>query len=114
MESHMIHITQRAHMSLTGLEKVISMEPELVEVETTADHLAIKGQNLHAEKLDMEKGELQLTGTIQGDALFGQKGKEESRGDRQTAVSIIDRCIDTTGCHVYHECCRGNRPHTVV
>ena len=53
MESHMIHITQRAHMSLTGLEKVISMEPELVEVETTADHLAIKGQNLHAEKLDM-------------------------------------------------------------
>ena len=57
MESHMIHITQRAHMSLTGLEKVISMEPELVEVETTADHLAIKGQNLHAEKLDMEKGE---------------------------------------------------------
>ena len=46
MESHMIHITQRAHMSLTGLEKVISMEPELVEVETTADHLAIKGQNL--------------------------------------------------------------------
>ena len=54
MESHMIHITQRAHMSLTGLEKVISMEPELVEVETTADHLAIKGQNLHAEKLDME------------------------------------------------------------
>ena len=44
MESHMIHITQRAHMSLTGLEKVISMEPELVEVETTADHLAIKGQ----------------------------------------------------------------------
>ena len=44
MESHMIHITQRAHMSLTGLEKVISMEPELVEVETTADHLAIKGR----------------------------------------------------------------------
>ena len=112
MESHMIHITQRAHMSLTGLEKVISMEPELVEVETTADHLAIKGQNLHAEKLDMEKGEVDRNDT--GDALFGQKGKEESRGDRQTAVSIIDRCIDTTGCHVYHECCRGNRPHTVV
>ena len=56
MESHMIHITQRAHMSLTGLEKVISMEPELVEVETTADHLAIKGQNLHAEKLERYRG----------------------------------------------------------
>ena len=77
MESHMIHITQRAHMSLTGLEKVISMEPELVEVETTADHLAIKGQNLHAEKLDMEKGELQLTGTIQGMLYSDKKGKKK-------------------------------------
>ena len=71
MESHMIHITQRAHMSLTGLEKVISMEPELVEVETTADHLAIKGQN-------MEKGELQLTGTIQGMLYSDKKGKKKA------------------------------------
>ena len=78
MESQMIHITQRAHMSLTGLEKVISMEPELVEVETTADHLAIKGQNLHAEKLDMEKGELQLTGTIQGMLYSDKKGKKKA------------------------------------
>ena len=67
MESHMIHITQRAHMSLTGLEKVISMEPELVE-----------GQNLHAEKLDMEKGELQLTGTIQGMLYSDKKGKKKA------------------------------------
>ena len=66
MESHMIHITQRAHMSLTGLEKVISMEPELVEVETTADHLAIKGQNL------------QLTGTIQGMLYSDKKGKKKA------------------------------------
>ena len=73
MESHMIHITQRAHMSLTGLEKVISMEPELVEVETTADHLAIKGQNLHAEKR-----ELQLTGTIQGMLYSDKKGKKKA------------------------------------
>ena len=89
MESHMIHITQRAHMSLTGLEKVISMEPELVEVETTADHLAIKGQNLHAEKLDMEnyqgnavvnytERELQLTGTIQGMLYSDKKGKKKA------------------------------------
>ena len=55
MESHMIHITQRAHMSLTGLEKVISMEPELVEVETTADHLAIKGQNLQKKAAAIAK-----------------------------------------------------------
>ena len=74
MESHMIHITQRAHMSLPGLEKVISMEPEHGEVETPAAHLAIKGQNLHADKLDMEKGELQLTGTIQGMLYSDYKG----------------------------------------
>lgn len=87
MESHMIHITQRAHMSLTGLEKVISMEPELVEVETTADHLAIKGQNMHAEKLDMEKGELQLTGTIQGMLI---RTKRERRKPRRSPNGCFD------------------------
>ena len=42
------------------------------------DHLAIKGQNLHAEKLDMEKGELQLTGTIQGMLYSDKKGKKKA------------------------------------
>ena len=76
--NHSVSITHRTHMVLSGVEKVISMEPELVEVETTADHLAIKGQNLHAEKLDMEKGELQLTGTIQGMLYSDKKGKKKA------------------------------------
>ena len=88
MESHMIHISQRAHMSLSGLEKVISMEPELVEVETADDHLAIKGQNLHAEKLDMEKGELQLTGTIQECYI---RIKKEKRKPQRSQSGCFDK-----------------------
>lgn len=65
-------------MVLSGVEKVISMEPELVELETAAEHLAIKGQELHAEKLDMEKGELQLSGTIQGMLYSDKKGKKRA------------------------------------
>ena len=82
MESHMIHITQRAHMSLTGLEKVISMEPELVEVETTADHLAIKGQNLHAEKLDMGQGKIRAFGQNQRCFSLLGNGHRLHRRDR--------------------------------
>ena len=65
-------------MTLSGIAKVISMEPELVELETAAEHLAIKGQELHAEKLDMEKGVLQLTGTIQGMLYTDKKGKKRA------------------------------------
>ena len=65
-------------MGLSGVEKVISMEPELVELETADEHLAVKGQELHAEKLDMEKGELRLSGTIQGMLYSDKKGKKRA------------------------------------
>ena len=65
-------------MVLSGVEKVISMEPELVELETADEHLAVKGQELHAEKLDMEKGELRLSGTIQGMLYSDKKGKKRA------------------------------------
>ena len=77
-KNHSISIKGRKYMSLTGLEKVISMEPELVELETSMDHLAIKGQNMHAEKLDMEKGELHLTGEIQGMLYSDKRGKKKA------------------------------------
>lgn len=77
-KSHTVSITQRSHMMLSGIEKVVSLEPELVELETASEHLAIKGQQLHAEKLDMEKGELRLSGTIQGMLYSGKKGKKKA------------------------------------
>ena len=76
--SHNVSIIARIHMDLTGVKKVISMEPQLVEIETSTDHLAIKGQDLHAEKLDMEKGELHLTGKIQGMLYSDKKGKKSA------------------------------------
>lgn len=77
-KTHSISIKARTLMNLTGVEKVISMEPQLVELETAMDHLAIKGQDLHAEKLDMERGELHLTGKIQGLLYSDKKGKKNA------------------------------------
>ena len=77
-KNHSVSITHRNHMMLSGVEKVISMEPALVELDTAEEHLAIKGQNLHAEKLDLEKGELQLSGTIQGMLYSEKKGKKHA------------------------------------
>lgn len=76
--NHTVQITRREQMYLSGVENVISIEPELVELETAAEHLAIKGQNLHAEKLDMEKGELHLSGTILGMLYTDKKGKKKA------------------------------------
>ena len=76
--NHSVSITHRTHMVLSGVETVISMEPELVELETADEHLAVKGQELHAEKLDMEKGELRLCGTIQGMLYSDKKGKKRA------------------------------------
>ncbi len=77
-KNHSISINGRKYMNLTGVEKVISMEPELVELETAMEGLAIKGQEMHAEKLDMERGELHLTGKIQGLLYSDKKGKKKA------------------------------------
>lgn len=77
-KNHNVTITHRTEMNLSGIDRVVSLEPELVELETAEDHLAIKGQELHAEKLDMERGELRLSGTIQGMLYSEKKGKKKA------------------------------------
>lgn len=76
LDGHNVMIQNLEHMKLTGVVKVISLEPERVELETTKSHMIIKGQDLHTEKLDIEKGELQLAGTIQGLLYSGKRGKK--------------------------------------
>lgn len=78
INNHSVIIKARTRMNLTGIEKVISLEPQLVELETATEHLSIKGNNLHAEKLDMEKGELFLVGEIQGMLYSDKKGKKSA------------------------------------
>ncbi|PKM95259.1 MAG: sporulation protein YabP [Firmicutes bacterium HGW-Firmicutes-1] len=64
--NHRIVVTNRDEMSITGVSDVVSFDETLVVVETDMGMLEIKGEALHVNQLNLENGEMSLTGDIGG------------------------------------------------
>ena len=75
MEGHKLVLESRKKATLTGVNKVISFEPDLVLLITETGKLKITGKDMHIINLDIEKGILDLDGTIDG--LSYSAGKDE-------------------------------------
>jgi sporulation protein YabP len=77
---HKLTLTNRGALSINGVVDVISFDLNEVLLETEAGMLTIKGQDLHVNRLTLEKGEVEICGTI--DSLlysevsgYGQKAE---------------------------------------
>lgn len=66
-KSHKIILGNRNNGSITGVLDVISFDINEVLLETEQGMLNIKGKDLHVNRLNLEKGEVDVEGTI--DAL---------------------------------------------
>lgn len=77
---HKMSIHNRKDALLTGVADVISFDTEEILMETTQGMLTIKGKELHVKRLTLEKGEVELDGTIDSfaysdAALYARKGE---------------------------------------
>ena len=63
-ESHKLTLTNRGALNATGVSDVISFDVKEVLLETAKGMLTIKGQDLHVKRLTLEKGEVDIEGTI--------------------------------------------------
>ena len=77
---HKLTLTNRGALSISGVVDVISFDLNEVLLETEAGMLTIKGQDLHVNRLTLEKGEVEISGNI--DSLlyaevstYGQKAE---------------------------------------
>ena len=59
---HTLTITDRNHLSITGVEKVVSVKPDLVQLKSTAGDIIVTGQNIEVTKLDLDSHLLNLSG----------------------------------------------------
>jgi sporulation protein YabP len=59
---HTLNLANRKVLNLTGVEKVISIKPDLLQVKTSAGDIIITGQNIEVTKLDLEQHTLNLNG----------------------------------------------------
>ena len=61
---HKLIMDARKEARITGVEKVISFEPDLVFLITEAGKMKITGKDMHMTNLDIEKGLFDLTGKV--------------------------------------------------
>lgn len=61
---HTVVMDNREEMSMTGITDVISFDEEMIAADTEMGVIVIKGQNLHVNRLNLEKGELEIDGDV--------------------------------------------------
>ena len=67
MKSHKIVLTNRKGGSFSGILDVISFDISEILLETEQGMLNVKGKDLHVNRLNLEKGEVDIEGVL--DAL---------------------------------------------
>lgn len=75
--NHKLVVNNRKMGSLTGVKDVIAFDMGEVLLETELGMLMIKGKDLHVNRLSLEKGEVEVEGTI--DSLTYSELSEYSR-----------------------------------
>ncbi|MBQ8518786.1 MAG: sporulation protein YabP [Agathobacter sp.] len=63
-KSHKIVLTNRKNGSFTGVLDVISFDISEILLETEQGMLNVKGKDLHVNRLNLEKGEVDVEGII--------------------------------------------------
>ncbi|MGN0776676.1 MAG: YabP/YqfC family sporulation protein [Candidatus Ventricola sp.] len=77
---HMLTLEGRAHARLSGVMAVCCFNEQEIVLETSEGEVALLGEQLHIEQLNLEDGQLDVTGEISGIEYNGPVRKKEKRG----------------------------------
>ena len=64
--AHDLILNSRSRLSINGVKDIISFDENNVNLKTMCGDLCIDGENLHVNVLNIEKGEVEMTGKIMG------------------------------------------------
>ncbi|MDD6136411.1 MAG: YabP/YqfC family sporulation protein [Lachnospiraceae bacterium] len=62
--AHHLCLDERCKGLVTGITKVESFDEMLVVLVTTQGKLTIKGREMHVQRVDVERGELEFSGNV--------------------------------------------------
>ena len=72
-----IHLENRKKVSLTGVLEVLSFDEDKIELNTSGGMLILKGRGLKMNKLDVENGDVIISGLIYSLIYSGKAAKKE-------------------------------------
>lgn len=84
-KNHRITIHNRKTAIVTGVLDVLAFDLSEILLETEQGMMMVKGTDLHVNRLDLEKGEVDLSGTVDTIAYSDAQAKE------RTAESIFSK-----------------------
>lgn len=77
---HTLMLDGRARAKLTGVTAVSCFNDREIVLETSEGEVALLGENLHIEQLNLDDGQLDVTGEIAGIEYSETAKKKERRG----------------------------------
>ena len=80
MKPHILTLEGRARARLTGVAAVCCFNDREIVLETSEGEIALLGEGMHIEQLNLEEGQLDVTGEIAGVEYNGPVRKKERRG----------------------------------
>jgi len=78
--AHKVSMSNRHKLEMTGISDVISFDLTKVLLESDYGVITIKGENLHVNRLSVEKGDLDIDGSIQA-IEYSDKDSFSKKGD---------------------------------
>lgn len=75
---HKLTIDNRRNGTISGVVDVLSFDVNEIQLETEQGLLTVKGKELHISRLTLERGEVDLEGTV--DALLYSNGGVKKQG----------------------------------
>lgn len=78
-KAHNVIIESRKNITVTGVMDIDSFDEESVILFTELGELAIKGVNLHINKIDVNSGDLSMEGEIES-LTYSESGPQKASG----------------------------------
>lgn len=75
-KEQIINLVNRKSISISGVNKVVSLKPELIQLSTNMGGLAISGSNLELVKLDNNLLKADIVGSIDCLKYVSEKDKQ--------------------------------------
>jgi len=75
---HTCLLQDRASVSLTGVREVVSFDENQVVMDTDLGLLTLKGKELHVSRLTVERGEVDVEGTVDSLAYSSNEAYRKS------------------------------------
>jgi sporulation protein YabP len=84
--NHIIHVEDRQKLGLTGVNRVVTFNEELVILQTSMGTLNIKGKNMKVNKLNVDNGDMSIEGEF---ISFIYSSKDGSTGKKGNLIEKI-------------------------